>query len=92
VRFDETSGEVWFVGDREDVKGAQLFRCKLDGGEPVRVTREDGTHVVQMAPDGRQFVDTFSSASEWPQLRRVRRTGRCPRAQRSMARSPQRKA
>ncbi|MCY3001997.1 MAG: S9 family peptidase [Planctomycetota bacterium] len=69
VRFDETSGEAWFLGDRDDVKGAQLFRCKLDGSEPVRVTREDGTHVVQMAPDGRHFVDTFSSASEWPQLR-----------------------
>ncbi|MBM3988026.1 MAG: S9 family peptidase [Planctomycetes bacterium] len=69
VRFDETSGEAWFMGDRDDVKGAQLFRCRLDGSEPVRVTREDGTHAVQMAPDGRHFVDSFSSATQWPQLR-----------------------
>lgn len=57
-------GRVWFDADRDDVKGSQLYRIDLEGGEPVRVTRGGGTHRVSLSPDCRWFVDTWSTAAD----------------------------
>jgi len=46
----------------------QLFRVPLEGGEPQRVTREDGTHAPVPSPDGRFIADIFSSDSTPPDL------------------------
>jgi dipeptidyl-peptidase-4 len=68
LRYDEASGMANFMADRDDVKGAQLYRCKLDGSSLERVTKEDGRHTVAMSGDGRWFLDTFVSAREYPRL------------------------
>ncbi|MCC7012087.1 MAG: S9 family peptidase [Planctomycetes bacterium] len=68
LRYDERTGRVFFIADRDDVKGAQLFRCKLDGSDLARLTPEDGRHVVAFSDDGQLFLDTFSSHTTWPQL------------------------
>jgi dipeptidyl-peptidase-4 len=41
----------------------------LSGGEPVELTHEHGTHGVSMAPDGKHFLDTYSTAMTPPQQR-----------------------
>jgi dipeptidyl-peptidase-4 len=70
---DEKARTVYFVGDKTDVKGAQLWRCSLDGGALEQVTPEPGTHAISFSPDGALFLDTFSSSREWPRqsLRRA---------------------
>ncbi|MFM7296546.1 MAG: S9 family peptidase, partial [Planctomycetota bacterium] len=75
VRFDEASDTAFFLADRDDVKGAQLWRCKLDGSGLARVTQGAGTHSVQFSPDGAHFLDTFSSAREWPRIALCRANG-----------------
>lgn len=75
VRYDEATQTAWFMADRDDVKGAQLYRAKLDGSELARVTLGDGTHAVQFAPDGAHFLDTFTSAHDWPRISLHRANG-----------------
>ena len=79
VRWDETSGFVYFLCDRDDVMGAQLWRARLDGGGLERVTSGAGTHEVSFAPDGRAFLDTYSSVSHWPTLTLRQADGRTVR-------------
>jgi dipeptidyl-peptidase-4 len=66
--YDAQSGFVYFMADKEDSKGEQLYRCKLDGQSLERVTKGEGTHTVSFSHDGAFFLDTFSSAREWPRL------------------------
>jgi len=60
----DAEGRVWLDADREDVKGSNLFRVAVEGGELVRVTEGGGTHRVSMSPTQRWFVDTWSSAAD----------------------------
>jgi len=56
-------GLLYYTCDRDDVKGVQLWRCALDGGDHERVTTTPGTHDVEMAPSGPLYLTTFSSAA-----------------------------
>lgn len=60
---DTARGCVWFVGDRDDVKGAQLYRVPLAGGSITRVTEGAGTHAPQMAPDFGHWYDFATSVA-----------------------------
>ena len=42
---------------------------RSSGAEPVELTHDHGTHEVSMAPDGRHFLDTYSTAIKPPQQR-----------------------
>ncbi len=75
VRYDAARGLVYFIGDRDDVKGAQLLRCKLDGALLERVTRGAGTHSVSLSPNCEWVLDTSSSTREWPRLALLRADG-----------------
>lgn len=75
VRHDAARGLVYFVADRDDVKGAQLFRCKLDGSQLERVTRGAGTHSVSMPTSCDFVLDTYSSTREWPRMVLLRADG-----------------
>jgi dipeptidyl-peptidase-4 len=64
--YDEARGVVWFSGDRDDVKGNQLYHVRLDGSTLERVSTEPGTHTISMAPSFELYTDRFSSAAEAP--------------------------
>jgi dipeptidyl-peptidase-4 len=64
--LDQKRREVWFTAGRESPLATHLYRVALDGGEPVRVTREYGTHRVNVARTGAYFVDTASSLRQPP--------------------------
>jgi dipeptidyl-peptidase-4 len=59
---DEAAGQVWFLSDRGDWKQQNLFTVGLAGGEPRRITADDGWHEVELAPDNSKFVDSWSRA------------------------------
>jgi len=61
---DAARGQLWFVSDRDDVKGAQLYRVPLAGGPLTRVSEDAGTHAPQLSPDYAHWYDAWSSLAD----------------------------
>jgi dipeptidyl-peptidase-4 len=76
VALDAKRREVWYTSPGPNPTHAALYRVGLDGGEPVRVTPENGTHRPVVAPDGDRFVDVFSDREHPPQTRLCDRDGK----------------
>lgn len=70
LRVDEDSRTVWFRGvgmeDGRDPYYQHFYKVGLDGGEPVLLTPEDADHAVFLSPDGRHFVDAYSTPATPP--------------------------
>ena len=62
---DEARGMVYFSATEKSPAERQVYRAALGGGF-TRITKEEGTHAVNFAPDGGAYVDTFSSAGTPP--------------------------
>ena len=58
---DDDAGVVYFSCNLGDPRERQLYSVKLDGSAMQRVSREDGTHTLTFADDGKHYLDTFSS-------------------------------
>lgn len=65
---DEAGGWVYFSATKDAPIAANLYRIKLDGGEPVRLTPEKGEHEVKVSPDGTLFLDTWSNRETPPRV------------------------
>lgn len=63
---DETKGAVYFTATEKSPLERHLYRAGLDGAGFARVTKEEGTHTVVVAPNGAAFVDTYSNAAAPP--------------------------
>ncbi len=65
VRVDERNRRIWFIGaGREagrDPYFQHLYRIDFDGRNQTLLTPEDANHVITLAPDGRTFVDSYST-------------------------------
>ncbi len=60
---DEKNKEVYFTSGKDTAAGTQLFRVTFDGQKLDRLTREPGTHRVQVSTGGSYFLDSHSSAA-----------------------------
>ncbi len=64
---DESARQVYFTGvGREagrDPYFHHLYRASLDGGEVVLLSPENMHHQIAVSPDGRYFVDSYSTRS-----------------------------
>ncbi len=60
----DKQGWVYFDCDKDDSKGSQLYRMKLDGGGMERLTRGSGVHAINFSPSLEYFVDTTSSLND----------------------------
>lgn len=69
VAVDEQAQAVYFTSTKKSPIERQLYSVKLTGVEPVELTHDHGTHDVRMAPGGKHFLDTFSTAIQPPQQR-----------------------
>ena len=69
VKIDEQAQAVYFVSTQKSPIERQFYRVALSGGEPIGLTHEHGTHGVTMAPDGKHFLDRYSTAMTPPQQR-----------------------
>ncbi len=68
---NETKGLVYIASNRDFVPDRQIYALKLDGSDadhPLRISRRSGTHTAVFSPDGRFYVDTFSSPEQPPQV------------------------
>jgi len=58
---DESRDKVYFVANEHDVLERHLYVVSEKGKGLQRITREEGTHGIDMSPDHKYYVDTYSS-------------------------------
>lgn len=63
---DEAGGQVYFTSTQASPIERHLYRVSLGGSDPVDVTRDRGNHGINLAPDSRHFLDTYSTAMTPP--------------------------
>jgi dipeptidyl aminopeptidase/acylaminoacyl peptidase len=70
VRLDRDGRTLWFTGAGRDAGRDPYFqhldRVSLAGGEARLLTPENANHSVTLSPDGRFFVDTYSTPDTPP--------------------------
>lgn len=63
---DEKNGWVYFSATEQGPQQRHLYRVRLDGSGFARLTREPGTHSVQLSPETPYYLDTWSRAGVPP--------------------------
>jgi dipeptidyl aminopeptidase/acylaminoacyl peptidase len=71
ARIDHDTRTMWYEADGrekgQDPYFTHLYRIGLDGKNNVSLTPDNGTHSVQISPDGKYVVDTFSQPDVAPE-------------------------
>jgi len=70
LHLDRKARTLWFTGVGR-VSGVnpyyrQFWKVGLDGGQSVLLTPEDADHIISMSPDGKTFVDSYSTPTVPP--------------------------
>ena len=58
---DEAKGLVYFTAGRESPTQSALYAVPLAGGQPVKLSREDGSRSVSFAGNASIYVDSWSN-------------------------------
>lgn len=69
LRVDEKGRTIWFTGaGREggDPYFRHFYSVKMDGSKLTLLTPEDADHDVTLSPDGKYFVDSYSTPTTPP--------------------------
>jgi dipeptidyl aminopeptidase/acylaminoacyl peptidase len=70
-RIDQDTRTMWYEADGrekgQDPYFTHLYRVGLDGKNNVSLTPDNGTHSVQISPDGKYVIDTFSQPDVAPE-------------------------
>ena len=70
LHVDAKTRTVWFTGVGRtpgvDPYYRQFWKASLDGGQPVLLTPEAADHSITMSPDGKSFVDAYSTPTTPP--------------------------
>lgn len=77
--YGEKDGWVYFSGTMNSPIAENLYRVRLTGGEPERLTREEGSHAITFDRTFSHFVDTWSDINTPPQQRLYSSDGRLER-------------
>jgi len=72
---DDSKGIVYFTATEKSPLERQLYRVNFDGSGFSRVTKDDGTHHVSIAPNAATFVDTYSNSMTPPRQDLLRADG-----------------
>jgi dipeptidyl-peptidase 4 len=68
VFVDEGRKAAYFTALEKSALERQLYSVGFDGKGFQRITNGDGTHSVSFSPDGKYFVDRFSSIDQAPSV------------------------
>jgi dipeptidyl-peptidase-4 len=72
-RVEEASGWVYFSATKDNPIALNLYRIKLAGGAPQRLTTGAGEHRVSISPKANLFVD-YCNSYDQPTTARLNRT------------------
>jgi dipeptidyl-peptidase-4 len=72
---DEAKGLVYFTAAEKSPLERQLYRVALDGSGFTRITKEDGTHGINLAPNSSAYADTYSNSMNPPRQDLVKMDG-----------------
>jgi len=61
IRVDEGRELVYFIASEKSSLESHLYRVKLDGSGFQRLTREEGSHSINMPPAAGCYIDTYSN-------------------------------
>lgn len=64
--LDESKGLVYFTSPEKSPRERHLYSVALEGSGLTRITKQDGTHAIQLAPNATSFIDTYSNSSTPP--------------------------
>ncbi len=66
--IDEDGGWIYFNASPDNATQRYLYRVRLEGGDPVRLSPADqpGTHTYNIAPGGRFAIHTYSTLTTPP--------------------------
>jgi dipeptidyl-peptidase 4 len=64
--LDEARGAVYFTAMEKSPLERHLYRAALDGSGFTRLTKADGSHNINFAPNAAFFLDTYSNTSTPP--------------------------
>ena len=65
---DENGGWVYFTSGEKSTIERHVYRVRLEGGTPERLSSENGYHRPSFRPDGRFYVDQYSNVRTPPSL------------------------
>lgn len=63
---DEAKGRLYFTAAEKSPIERHLYRVALDGSGFTRLTKEDGMHMINLAPSASAYVDMYSNANTPP--------------------------
>jgi dipeptidyl-peptidase 4 len=63
---DEAKGLVYFSSTEKSPIERHLYRVSLDGSGFTRLSKKDGMHVIQFAPNAGNYLDTYSNSAAPP--------------------------
>jgi len=70
ARLDEKTRTLWYAANGrekgQDPYFAHYYRIGLDGGNQISLTPDDGDHNIQLSPDGKYLVDSYSKPDAAP--------------------------
>jgi dipeptidyl-peptidase-4 len=59
---DESGGYIYFLSNKDELRGTDLYRLSLKDKSIARISREDGVHDPLIGPHASAYVDTYSTA------------------------------
>jgi len=76
VHVDEREGRIFFMAGEKSVLERHLYVVGLDGKGLKRITPGNFSYSVNMSPDGKHFIGTYSTATMPPQTALFSTTGK----------------
>jgi dipeptidyl-peptidase 4 len=73
---DEARGYIYFTSTEKSPIERHLYRISLADKKITRLTKQDGTHTIQMSPDASAYVDTYSNSMTPPRQNLYHADGR----------------
>jgi dipeptidyl-peptidase-4 len=61
--FDNSGTNIYFTSTQESPLERHYYKLSLDSYEITKITSESGTHLVLKNPNGKYFLDAYSSTS-----------------------------
>jgi dipeptidyl-peptidase-4 len=64
IGFDEKANVLFYLSTEGNYQNRSFYSIRIDGTKKTKLSKEDGTHQVNMSPDCQFYLDYFHLASQ----------------------------